>query len=279
MRSLSITFGKASSANLLLGFCYLLIMACSTNPTRNFERAVDDLQLTKKTVSTKQFDLRVYENRFKQGRSLHVYIGGDGKPWLNHRYKSKDPTPRRLTALSLMQLDTRRAIYLGRPCYHHNGIGRNCSDKWWTSHRYAQAVVDSLSEAVKQYIIEHDIQTLTLIGHSGGGTLAMLLAPSIAQTTRVVTISGNLDTDAWTTLHLYTPLTGSLNPARMPELSSDIKKVHLLGGQDKNIPVEVISHQYHKRKNTKIIHFPDYTHHCCWQDRWLGILNEVKPEK
>ena len=36
---------------------------------------------------------------------LHVYLDGDGTPWVSHRKVAYDPTPRRPLVLNLMQLD------------------------------------------------------------------------------------------------------------------------------------------------------------------------------
>ena len=49
-------------------------------------------------------------------------------------------------------------------------------------------------------------------GHSGGGTLAVLLAPRFAETTDVVTIAAKLEIDAWAGLHGHARLAGSIEP-------------------------------------------------------------------
>lgn len=249
--------------------------ACTTNPSEDFDFQATSHQLRKHVSAGKYFDLSVYENNNSGSGHLHVYIGGDGKPWLKNRYKSIDPTTRRMTTLALMAQDKSPAIYLGRPCYHSKGIGRGCSNKWWTSHRYSKKVVQDMYHVLDNYIAEHDIQTLTLIGFSGGGAIVMLLAPLVKQTAMVITINGNLDTDAWLRMHHYTPLSGSLNPALQTGLSKDIRQIHLIGLQDRNIPVDVIINQFAKQINTEIISYPEFTHHCCWQDIWATFLQEM----
>ena len=259
----------------IISLCLSFVAACSTNPSADFDLQANHHQLQKHIVAGRYFDLAIYENAAPDTKQLHVYIGGDGKPWLNERYISIDPTTRRATTLALMALDTSAAIYLGRPCYHSKGKGRGCSDKWWTSHRYSQTVVNDMHYVLDQYLSAHNIQSLTLIGFSGGGSIAMLLAPLLKQTATVITISGNLDTDAWVRMHNYTPLSGSLNPARQAKLHKTIRKIHLIGMQDKNIPVHAIIDQFSQRANTQIIPYPSYTHHCCWRDVWPELLEEI----
>ena len=246
-----------------------------SNPSIEFERQAVAYQLHKSVLKSRVFDLVVFENQRFDGEALHVYIGGDGQPWLNNIYKSKDPTSRRMTALGLMQLDQSPAIYLGRPCYHTQGASRNCEDKWWTSHRYSKKVVDAMRYALNQYISERGIQAVTLIGFSGGGTLAMLLAPLIKETVKVVTISGNLDTEAWLALHHYTPLLESLNPARQMQSVAGVDKLHLLGMQDHNLPVEALIKRFEPEPNTQIIRYREFDHHCCWQSVWPALLDRI----
>lgn len=241
----------------------------------NFDRQAEHHKLQKKIITGKAFDLVIYRNTASDPKQLHVYIGGDGRPWLQNRYKSIDPTTRRMTTLALMVLDKNPAIYLGRPCYHSNGIGRGCSDKWWTSHRYSKTAVNDMRDVLDQYLTGHNVEYLTLIGFSGGGTIAMLLAPLLKQTATVITISGNLDTDAWARMHNYTPLFGSSNPARQAKSHKKIRKTHLIGLQDKNIPVDAIIEHFAKQQNTEIVLYPEFTHHCCWREMWPDYLAEM----
>ena len=76
--------------------------------------------------------------------------------------------------------------------------------------------MSSMASALRRYLSRGDIDRLVWLGYSGGGTLAMLLAPRFDQTTDVVTVAANLDIDAWTDRHGYSRLSGSLNPARQP---------------------------------------------------------------
>ena len=76
-----------------------------------------------------------------------------------------------------MAIDTNPAIYVGRPCYHAAKKSQNCNSKWWTSNRYSGEVIEALKIAILQ--LSNDQQKLTIIGFSGGGTLAMLVAPHL----------------------------------------------------------------------------------------------------
>ena len=118
------------------------------------------------------------------------------------------------------------------------------------------------------------IKKLVFIGYSGGGTLAVLLAPYFDNIKAVITIAANLDTDSWTTLHHYTPLSHSLNPIQQPPLSASIKQIHIAGKNDNNIPVKLIQSYIDKQYHAQLIIIKKQAH-SHWQPHWLKILDII----
>lgn len=203
---------------------------------------------------------------------LHVYLEGDGVPWLGGR-PAKYPTPREPLMLKLMGLDT-DAVYLGRPCYHGLHHSENCEAKWWTSHRYSRQVADSMAAALLN--LAGARQPVTLLGHSGGGTLAMLVAERLPNVRAVVTLAGNLDIHSWTSRHGYPSLNGSLNPAERPSLPGHIRQLHLAGRRDDNVTAELIQRVAAQQLNAEYRLLERYDHTCCWDEIWPAILNELE---
>jgi pimeloyl-ACP methyl ester carboxylesterase len=118
-----------------------------------------------------------------------------------------------------------------------------------------------------------------LIGYSGGGALAMLVAERVANVSAVVTIAGNLDTEAWTRLHAYSPLSGSLNPARRAPLPSRIAQLHLTGGKDKNVPVALIEPVVRRQPHAELRVYDDADHGCCWAREWPRVLEDIARQR
>jgi pimeloyl-ACP methyl ester carboxylesterase len=192
--------------------------------------------LSRSLVQGEDFTHVVYADSQGEGSVWHLYIEGDGQPWLGRHSVAPDPTAARPLMLRLMQQDAAPRIYLGRPCYLGMASEAACKPWVWTHGRYSQQVVSSLQAAIEKLVERYAIEELALFGHSGGGALAMLLAERIPQIRMVVTLAGNLDTQAWTKKHGYSQLAGSLNPKQRPALPARIRQYHFRGADDRNLP-------------------------------------------
>lgn len=239
--------------------------ACSAPPAQELAAGHG---LSGEVVRGDPFLHQVFRNRVG-GRRLHVYLDGDGTPWRTRYEVAMDPTSRQPLMLQLMLLDQQPALYLGRPCYHRVA-DKHCEPRWWTRQRYAAEVVASLNRVLQHYAQDYD--ELVLIGHSGGGTLAMLIAGRRADVAAVLTLGGNLDPDAWASAHQYTPLRGSLNPAREPPLPASIWQLHVLGEEDSNVTRDMVAPVVDRQARACLVSVPGQGHGCCWRELWPALL-------
>src|SRR5712691_1465403 len=207
------------------------------------------------------------------GRILHVYLDGDGTPWERGR-PAADPTPREPLVLRLMALDHAPSVYLGRPCYHGLATTPPCAPALWTDSRYSEAVVVSLAAAARRLLAMTGHTEIVWFGYSGGGTLAMLLAPRVAETVGVVTVAANLDVDGWAELHGQSRLASSLSPARRPPLALRIYQLHYAGGRDRVVPPGIAAGGDIRPETLRVV--PEYDHTCCWVQLWPRVLEEVE---
>ena len=205
-------------------------------------------------------------------KELHVYLEGDGRPWLTRYQVASDPTGQDLLALRLMARDPVASIYVGRPCYHGFATDPACGPWWWTHGRYSPEVVRTLVAAIRGILPPRPPARITLIGYSGGGVLALLMAPHLEGVVQVITIAANLDTDAWAEYHGYSPLSGSLNPARQAPLDEGIRQLHLIGDQDARVPLASLTAYLARNPKANLRILPGFDHHCCWEEHWPDIL-------
>jgi pimeloyl-ACP methyl ester carboxylesterase len=250
-------------------------------------RLVQQARLQEDLIIGAEFRHRVYRNQAslaaataiahmdREPAVLHIYIEGDGRPFLEPTTVAADPTPRDPLMLRLMSLDPAPSVYLGRPCYFGLSHDRNCNASYWTLRRFSPEVVASLAAAAIAEIGRSKAHQVELYGHSGGAALAMLLAAQLPSVTRVVTIGANLDTAAWCSLHGYTPLLGSLNPVEQPVPPGGIRLLHLVGSKDTNTPPGLVaSAAAHMGASESVRVIQGYTHNCCWQEVWRGVLED-----
>jgi pimeloyl-ACP methyl ester carboxylesterase len=114
-------------------------------------------------------------------------------------------------------------------------------------------------------------KNVVLIGHSGGGAIAVLLAHDITEVSTVVTLAGNLDIDAWARLHNYAPLACSLNPVVRGPLPARVAAIHLVGADDRVTPPEFIRRAA-VLTGGQVVVLPGFTHTCCWKREWPILL-------
>ncbi|MCC7410417.1 MAG: hypothetical protein IT495_02110 [Gammaproteobacteria bacterium] len=203
---------------------------------------------------------------------IHIYITGDGSPWLHGIRIARDPTPRHDIVVDLMLRDPAPSLLIGRPCYHGLARTRACEPRVWTAGRYSEPVVHSMAVAIRAALEAFPHSPAVLIGYSGGGALAMLIAARVPAIGTVVTVAANLDVAAWTRLHGYAPLTGSLDPAREPPLAPRIRQFHFAGGRDTVSPVKLNYDTVFRQSNYHLTVIPGFDHRCCWVERWPALI-------
>ena len=251
----------------------VLLAACAT-PAERLDELAGSLGFIRQLVPGQEFTHVIYRNQAMPGQGLlHVYLDGDGAPWLNTTTVAADPTPRNPLVLRLMAQDTAPSLYLGRPCYHGQS-SPPCHPLLWTTQRYGSRVVDSMAAALTRVLASAPYAGIVFIGYSGGGTLAMLLAERFQQTRGVLTVAGNLDPAHWAAGHGYSPLTGSLNPASRPPLPPAIVQLHLVGGRDDNVPADIVQSFTWQQACAIFKKIDSFDHTCCWQAVWPDILIE-----
>lgn len=257
---------------VLVASAILALGSCTHLNRPDFEELAGQLNVSK--ISAKGHQLWLLSNQISRENqaNVNIYLEGDGRPWRNRTQINDDPSPRYPLALHLMSVDPNPAWYLTRPCYH--GLGENCQSDLWTWGRYSEEVVDSMAAALTNLLATIDSQkNVTLLGYSGGATLALLLAERVQDIDSVVTVAGNLDIDAWTERHGYTPLHRSLNPAQQ-KLPRHVRYLHYAGSEDRNIP-PTLGQAVHSQPGHHLEVIEGFDHRCCWVERWPAILEEL----
>jgi len=126
-----------------------------------------------------------------------------------------------------------------------------------------------MAMAVERLIDRYTARNVVLIGYSGGGVLAVLIARMLDEPVSVVTLAAPLDVAAWTGLHGYSPLVGSIDPAEADARQRSIRAVHLYGEQDENVPALINARFFRNAgRGTACLIIGGYDHDCCWVADW-----------
>lgn len=215
--------------------------------------------------------------------TLTVFIEGDGLAWLTPTRASPDPTP--LDPLGLRLALAHRAgpaVYLARPCQflsaERDVAAAACPAPLWLDKRFSEQAVALSGDAIDQLKQRTGARRLTLVGYSGGAAIAALLAARRDDVDLLVTIAGNLDTEAWTRHHRLSPLAGSLNPSDHVARLTDLRQVHLVGSHDDTIHprfARAYAARFPPAQRPAVVDIDDADHRCCWVQRWPALWQQV----
>lgn len=242
---------------------------------------------TREQVATAHYDLLTYRKRATpSGETLHLFIEGDGAAYASATRPATDPTPTDPVALRLaVRHPADDVLYIARPCQFTGGVrARGCTTDNWTIGRFAEPLVAALDEAIGTLMRRHGYRSVALYGYSGGGTMAALIAARRGDVVKLVTVAAVLDHPSWTAHFGDTPLSRSLNPSAMAEALRRVPQLHLVGADDKTVPL-VVARTYAARLNVPaeriVTIVPGQGHECCWADQWprLARLPVVAPGK
>jgi len=223
--------------------------------------------------------LQAYLRQQDPAQPLTVYIEGDGLAWLSRTRPSSDPTPRNPLGLRLAALDPSANVgWLARPCMY-GGRAACADDSLWTEARFSETAVQATMRGLDA--LARPGQKIHLVGYSGGGAIAALVAARRSDVASLRTVAGNLDTATQTAIHKVDPLTGSLNPADSAAYLVNIPQVHFSGDRDKVVPFTVPTMFMMKRRQewvcSRLVMVPEADHENGWVEAWPRLVRQSCP--
>jgi len=260
--------------SLLLG---LLVVGCVSDPIIHADTLASASGLQRRQIETKPFLLTTYSKVTDKTQPIDVYIEGDGLAWISPSEPSWNPTPRKALGLSLAALDSAaNVIYIARPCqYTPLDRDSNCNVTYWTDRRFSEEVIASVNLAINQLTVHVPKPRLNLIGYSGGGAVAVLIAARRDDIASIRTVAGNLDHAKVNRQHDVTPMTGSLNAIDVARKVATIPQIHFSGADD-DVISPIIAESFRSASVTasciKLRTIESVTHERGWVERWPELL-------
>ena len=284
LNPLSIRSGRltAALAGKLLSMLLISLMAGCATLDRNAHADALAAQagLKRELIDTDGFVLTAYARISRRDEPLDLYIEGDGLAWISHSEPSLDPTPREATGLALAAADPApNVVYVARPCqFTPMAMNPRCGVPYWTSKRFAPEVVASMNEAVSRFAARVSRQRINLMGYSGGGALAVLIAARRTDVASIRTMAGNLDDEFVNRLHGVSSMPQSENAIDFASRVASIAQVHFSGADDTVVP-PVVAQRFVDATGGRCVQartVPDMTHDGDWSRR-LPALLRVRP--
>lgn len=261
---------------LPIALIFIFLSGCGAPPTTKVALRSG---FRHKFIQTAQFNLASYQKITQPGKDVTIYIEGDGHAWVTRSILSKDPSPRTSLVMQLAALDpSPNVVYLARPCQFSPGdLHTVCKPKFWSKGRYSPAVILSINSAVSQIKQYANAKKVHLIGYSGGGALAVLVAAKRKDIASIRTVAGNLDLITMDRLHRTSPLTESVDPISVATQVRHIPQIHFSGAKDKIVPT-VVAQNFVRAANlnpNKVVVIRDTSHNTNWQKHWRELLKRV----
>lgn len=267
---------------LYTGIAVLALSACAGGMT--IGGRVDNAQsmaasggLIRSDMKAPPFILASWQRITDPAQPVNVYIEGDGLAWLSRTQPSMNPTPKNAVGLSLATLDPApNVVYIARPCQFTDlgAPGNDCRDVYWRGKRFAPEVIESFMAALDQVAVTAH-GGFNLIGYSGGANVAGLLASRRPDVLTLRTVAGNIDNDAFVSLHDITPMAGSLNMADNAAALGRIPQFHFIAGKDDSVPLAIFTSYMRKAGGNSCIHskvLPGVSHTKGWEEQWPTLL-------
>ncbi|HAX91257.1 MAG TPA: alpha/beta hydrolase, partial [Rhodospirillaceae bacterium] len=105
--------------------------------------------------------------------------------------------------------------------------------------RFAPEVIASVDQTITALVGKNMTPTIDLVGYSGGGAVAVLVAAQRRDVRSIRTIAGNLDHEAVNALHEVSRMAGSLNAIDVAGRVATIPQIHFSGSADDIVPSSV----------------------------------------
>jgi len=254
------------------------------NLQKKFQETADTIAskhgFEKSLIKTDPFILTSYQRFETPKEPLVVYIEGDGRSVTATQQISSNPTPGNPVALKLAVLHTNatNVAYLARPCqYTPFYMDQACHPEVWSDARFSEKVIHSINKAIDKLKRKANATEVHLVGFSGGGGVAVLIAARRNDVATLRTVAGDLDHATLSQYHRTPPLQNSLNPRSFVSHLTALPQYHFSAEKDLVVPPFISKDFVNDIKLlgshcAKRMALQEANHHKGWEENWQELL-------
>lgn len=267
---------------ILISLSFLLV-GCVTDDSRITAKEIaQHSMLSRDDIQTNPFLIATWSRITAPVHSLRVYIEGDGFAWKSRTQPSDDPTPRKPIGLTLAATDkNQNVLYIARPCqFIGPPLPAHCDERVWTSDRFSPSVIDAMNDALSQFVKQYPGVKLELIGYSGGGNIAAILAERRTDVRSLRTVAGNLDVAYVNAIHHVSAMPDAVSAIDRASALRTMPQLHFSGDADKTVTPEVAQRFQRAVGGTcsQVDIVSNMTHGSDWAAIWPQLLAKELPE-
>ena len=237
--------------------------------------------LIRDNLQTRTFTVASWSRISPPVNSLRVYIEGDGFAWKSRTKPSNNPTPHNPVGLKLAASDSNKnVLYLARPCQFSNTpLPAVCQSNWWTNDRFSPAIIEAMNDALDQVVQKYPGVTLELVGYSGGGNIAALMAERRSDVRTLRTVAGNLDVAFVNAQHKVSAMPNALNAIDLASRLNRLPQTHFSGEEDKTVTPAVAERfqQAFGGNCVRVERVAGMAHGSDWASIWPQLLAQGVP--
>ena len=260
-----------------LALLALALAGCASDRNAAAEAMAQSAGLVHRVVPAGDFALTTFSRIADPSQPVTVYIEGYGLAWRTRYEPSLDPTPRKAIGLALAVADrSANVVYLARPCqFTPPSANPRCGTAYWTDKRFAPEVIAATDAAIDKIV--GGGTRINLVGYSGGGAVAVLVAARRSDVASIRTVAGNLDHDEVNRIHRVSPMPGSLNAIAVAARVASVPQIHFSGGDDETVP-PAIAERFRAAAGGRCVKtrvVAGASHESGWPERWPSLLAMV----
>ena len=191
---------KRSSSIFFLGsICSLLLHSVLTSCNTRVSQSISSNEnlpqsLKVKYINGGEFEIYSAQSQNVRKSCSYFHLEGDGFAWKSRTSFLMIQHQKNAVATKLAIKENKPdTIYLCKTLsIWRETLRKKCSQIYWSSHRYSPEIIESVSRAIT-ILKNNNNKTIRLIGFSGGGAIAVLVAARRDDVGAIYTVAGNLN--------------------------------------------------------------------------------------
>jgi hypothetical protein len=261
--------------------CVIVLLAISfalsgcATPSDHAAVVATSAGLKRELIPAHGFVVTAFSRITRRDSSIAIYIEGDGRAWHSRTAPADNPTPHRALGLLLAAKDpSDNVVYLARPCQlTPMKLNPQCDSRYWTHARFAEEMVSVMNDAISFYVHDSNMR-IHLVGYSGGGAIAVLVAARRDDVASLRTVAGNLDHAAVNRINRVSMMPESLNAMDAALNVASIPQIHFSGSDDSTVLPSIAKEFAHAVGSCATLHvIAGLTHEGSWEMLWPRLLS------